>query len=74
MRNDLRKENTRNPDIDFIGFIYKNYKEIFAFVLIVVCIIVLVCSKDARDSEKVSTILTSIISASLGYMFGKNAG
>lgn len=72
MRNDSRKENTRNPNIDFIGFIYKNYKEIFAFILIIVCITVFVCSKEARDSEKISTILTSVISASLGYMFGKN--
>lgn len=72
MREDSRVENVRNPDIDFGGFIYKNFKEIFAFVLIIVCIAVLVCSKDARDSEKVSTILTSVISASLGYVFGKN--
>jgi TctA family transporter len=72
MREDSRVENVRNPDIDFVGFIYKNYKEICAFILIIVCIAVLVCSKEARDSEKVSTILTSVISASLGYMFGKN--
>jgi hypothetical protein len=72
MRDDSRNENMRNPDIDFVGFIYKNYKEIFAFLFIVICIAVLVCCKEARDSEKVSTILTSVISASLGYIFGKN--
>lgn len=72
MRNDARNENVRNPNINFIGFIYKNYKEIFAFLLIVICICVFVFSKEARDSEKVSTILTSVISASLGYVFGKS--
>lgn len=71
MKPDGRKEGTRNPRIDFEAFIYKNYKDIIATVFIILCILVLVFSKDSRDSEKVSTLLTMIISASLGFIFGK---
>jgi hypothetical protein len=71
MKPDERKENIRNPKIDFETFIYKNYKDIIASIFIVFSILVLVLSKDARESEKVSTLLTTIISASLGFIFGK---
>jgi TctA family transporter len=71
MRSDERIESTRNPKIDFETFIYKNFKDIIASIFIILSILALVLSKDARDSEKVSTLLTTIISASLGFIFGK---
>ncbi len=71
MKPDERKENIRNPRIDFETFIYKNYKDILASIFIILSILVLVLSKDARESEKVSTLLTAIISTSIGFIFGK---
>lgn len=71
MKPDERKENIRNPKIDFETFIYKNFKDIIASIFIILSILVLVLSKDVRESEKVSTLLTTIISASLGFIFGK---
>ncbi len=71
MKSDERKEGIRNPRIDFETFIYKNFKDILASLFIVLSILVLVLSKDARESEKVSTLLTTIISTSIGFIFGK---
>lgn len=71
MKSDERKENTRNPRIDFETFIYKNFKDIIASVFIILSILVLVLSSDARQSEKVSTLLTTIICTSMGFIFGK---
>jgi TctA family transporter len=71
MRSDKRTEDTRFPTIDLGSFLYRNYKDIIAFLLIIFCVFVFVFSKDCRESEKVSTILTMIISGSLGFVFGK---
>jgi hypothetical protein len=70
MRSDDRKENTRNPKIDLKGFIYKNYKDLIAFILIVFCISILVCF-DKQLSERVSTLLITLTSGSAGFIFGK---
>lgn len=71
MRSDERTENTRNPNIDFKGFVYKNYKDIIAFFLIIFCLLILVLSKKENLSETVSTLLISVVSGSMGFIFGK---
>jgi hypothetical protein len=42
MRTDERKENTREPKINLKAFIYKNYKDIIAFLLIIFFVVLLV--------------------------------
>lgn len=71
-RSDERKENIKNPKIDLPSFIYSNYKEILALIIFVFCVLTLAISENAQQNEKLSTVLISSISASLGYLFGKN--
>jgi hypothetical protein len=71
MRDDQRKENIRFPKIDFETFIYKNFKDLIAAFFVLLSLLVLVFSTECRDSERMATILTSLISASLGFIFGK---
>ena len=69
--NDERNQGTRDPIISLKAFIYHNYKELIAAILFIICLIILVCVDKATESEKVSTILISSMSACLGFLFGK---
>jgi len=69
MREDDRKQNTKNPNIDLKGFIYKNYKDIIAFSLIIFFVSLLVFKSGI--SERVETILISLTSGAAGFIFGK---
>ncbi|MBE7653191.1 hypothetical protein [Tenacibaculum finnmarkense] len=71
MRDDNRKENIQNPKIDLSSFIYSNYKEILAVIIFVFCVLILAFSEKALTSEKLSTVLITSISGSLGFLFGK---
>lgn len=71
MRDDERKQNTKNPKIDLPSFIYANYKEILAVLIFIFCVLILVCSEKALSNEKLSTVLITSISGSLGFLFGK---
>jgi len=68
-RSDERKENIRNPEIDLKSFIYKNYKDIIAFLLIIFFVVLLVCNNSL--SERVSTLLITLTSGAAGFIFGK---
>ncbi len=70
-RSDERIENTKNPKIDLPSFIYANYKEIIAVIIFIFCVLTLAISDKALENEKLSTVLISSISASLGYLFGR---
>lgn len=70
-RTDDRLENIRNPQIDLPSFIYKNYKDIIAFLLIIFFILILV-SYDKSLSDGVRTLLISLTSGSAGFIFGKH--
>jgi hypothetical protein len=71
MRTDERKENTREPKINLKAFIYKNYKDIIAFLLIIFFVVLLVCF-DGQLSERVSTLLITLTSGAAGFIFGKS--
>lgn len=71
-RTDERIEGTKNPKIDLPSFIYSNYKDILAVIIFIFCVLTLALSENAQESEKLSTVLISSISASLGFLFGKN--
>lgn len=71
MRDDNRKENIQNPKIDLPSFIYSNYKEILAVIIFVFCVLILAFSEKALTNEKLSTVLITSISGSLGFLFGK---
>ncbi|MFA8344204.1 MAG: hypothetical protein ACEPO8_14620 [Rhodothermaceae bacterium] len=70
-RTDDRIENVKNPNLNIYGFIYKNYKDILAVLIFVFCVLILVFNDKALGSEKISTVLVSAISGSLGFIFGK---
>jgi len=74
MRNDNRKQDEKFPNIDLKSFIYKNYKDILATFIFIFCMTILVFSERAISNEKLSTVLISSISGSLGYLFGKKIG
>ncbi|HTB51477.1 MAG TPA: hypothetical protein VK718_01790 [Ferruginibacter sp.] len=67
MRNDERKQGIRNVQLDWKGFIYKNYKDAIALFLIIFCILLLVFVNGIK--EGVSTLLVSIASGSGGFIF-----
>jgi TctA family transporter len=71
MRDDKRKENIKNPKIDLSSFIYANYKEILAVLIFIFCVLILTFSAKALENEKLSTVLITSISGSLGFLFGK---
>lgn len=70
MSGDLRKQGNRNPNIDLKGFIYSNFKDIIATILIIFFIIILVMY-DKDLSEGLSTLLYSLTSGAAGFIFGK---
>ena len=70
-RPDERIENTKNAKIDVWGILAKNYKDAFAFLFIIICLCIFAFSDHAKNCERLSTVLISIISASMGFVFGK---
>jgi len=69
---DKRVEGKKNPKIDLSSFIYANYKDVLAIVLMIFLILVLVFSDDARNNERLFTVLSSLLSGAAGFFFGKN--
>jgi hypothetical protein len=69
-RSDDRAEGTRNPIIDLPSFIFKNYKDLIAALFIIICIFIYAL-KDGTITEGLKTLLITISSGSLGYIFGK---
>lgn len=70
-RTDERIENTRVPKIDLPSFIYKNYKDLIAFILIIFFVAILVYT-DGSLSEGLQTLLYSLTSGAAGFIFGKH--
>ena len=70
-RTDERTEGVKNPIIDLPSFIFKNYKDIIAFLLIIFFVIILV-SNDGDLSEGLQTLLYSLTSGAAGFIFGKH--
>jgi len=69
-RTDKREESTKDPIINFKGFIYKNYKDLLAVFLIVFFVSILIW-KDSVLSERISTLLITLTSGAAGFIFGK---
>jgi TctA family transporter len=69
-RTDVRKENTRNPNIDFWSFFNKSYKDWIAFALVIITILILLIN-DGNLSERLSTLLITIASGATGYIIGR---
>jgi TctA family transporter len=69
-RTDKREEGTKDPIINFKGFIYKNYKDIIAVFLIIFFVGILIW-KDKVISERISTLLITLTSGAAGFIFGK---
>lgn len=68
-RSDERIEDVRNPNINWTSFLYKYLKDLIALFLILTSIAILVFKSGL--SERVETILISLISGAVGYIFGK---
>lgn len=71
MKSDNRRENLRDPNISMLSLIHKNFKDILAFLLVITCILTFIFSKEVRESNTVVTILASVISAGIGFIFGR---
>ncbi len=71
MIDDTRQQDTRNPNIDFKSFIYKNYKDLIALIIILVFGFLLIFVSAESD---VKAVLISLISTATGFIFGKRRG
>lgn len=70
-RSDDRTENIRNPKINLGFFIYNNYKDIIAFLIIIICLSIF-AYKDKHLSDGLETLLITLASGAAGFIFGKH--
>ncbi len=67
---DKRIQGVREPNVSLKALVYHNYKDLIALVIIILCIIIFAV-RDGSMTERLETVLTMMLSASTGFLFGK---
>jgi hypothetical protein len=71
-QSDKRKDPSMRPNISWESIIRSHFKDVFAFIIIILLIIVL-ANKGSTISDGLNSFLYSMGGAAVGFLFGNNS-